>query len=244
VGWGLVEAGDFHWWLAVLIGWVLSIVSVFMWMTLKRIRVETNTVVINALPVSAAGRTQQGTILSVLRATATRWQRARDRHSGTGQHVCFFRCGVAWNTLATHGPATPPRATRSKFAFASLRSPTSTLPYDWTFATAVARNRPYDAIVWHHTDHISPWAATDALCRGAAARLRAGGKLVLYGRIWKMAPRTVKSRLRRITHARNPEWGLRDIAEVTRVAQVTASHDSVLCRLPLTTSSWWFAKTA
>jgi hypothetical protein len=40
VGWGLVEAWRFHWWLAVLMAGLLSIVSVFMWMTLKRIRVE------------------------------------------------------------------------------------------------------------------------------------------------------------------------------------------------------------
>jgi hypothetical protein len=40
VGWGLVEAWRFHWWLAVLMAVLLSIVSVFMWMTLKRIRVE------------------------------------------------------------------------------------------------------------------------------------------------------------------------------------------------------------
>jgi hypothetical protein len=38
VGWGLVEAWRFHWWLAVLMGGLVSVISLFMWMTVKRIR--------------------------------------------------------------------------------------------------------------------------------------------------------------------------------------------------------------
>jgi hypothetical protein len=40
VGWGLVEAWRFHWWLAVLMAVLLLIVSSFMWMTVRRIRLE------------------------------------------------------------------------------------------------------------------------------------------------------------------------------------------------------------
>jgi hypothetical protein len=40
VGWGLVEAWRFHWWLAVLMGVLVSVISAFMWMTVKRIRDE------------------------------------------------------------------------------------------------------------------------------------------------------------------------------------------------------------
>jgi hypothetical protein len=40
VGWGLVEAWRFHWWLAVLMGALVSVISAFMWMTVKRIRDE------------------------------------------------------------------------------------------------------------------------------------------------------------------------------------------------------------
>jgi hypothetical protein len=38
--WGLIEAARFHWWLAVLMGALLSVISLFMWMTVKRIRAE------------------------------------------------------------------------------------------------------------------------------------------------------------------------------------------------------------
>ena len=40
VGWGLVEAWRFHWWLAVLMGALISVISAFMWMTVRRIRSE------------------------------------------------------------------------------------------------------------------------------------------------------------------------------------------------------------
>jgi hypothetical protein len=40
VGWGLVEAWRFHWWLAVLMAVLIGIISLFTWMTVKRIREE------------------------------------------------------------------------------------------------------------------------------------------------------------------------------------------------------------
>jgi hypothetical protein len=40
VGWGLLEAWRFHWWLAVMMAALLTVISLFMGMTLKRIRTE------------------------------------------------------------------------------------------------------------------------------------------------------------------------------------------------------------
>jgi hypothetical protein len=40
VAWGLLEAFRFHWWLAVMMGALLTVISLFMWMTVKRIRTE------------------------------------------------------------------------------------------------------------------------------------------------------------------------------------------------------------
>jgi len=40
VAWGLVEAWRFHWWLAVLMGVLLSIIGLFTWITVRRIRSE------------------------------------------------------------------------------------------------------------------------------------------------------------------------------------------------------------
>lgn len=40
VAWGLLEAWRFHWWLAVLMAALVSVIGAFAWMTIHRIRVE------------------------------------------------------------------------------------------------------------------------------------------------------------------------------------------------------------
>lgn len=40
LGWGLIEAARFHWWLAVLMGVLLGVISLFVWNVVKRIRAE------------------------------------------------------------------------------------------------------------------------------------------------------------------------------------------------------------
>lgn len=40
VAWGLVEAARFHWWLAVLMGVLLGVISLFIWNVVRRIRQE------------------------------------------------------------------------------------------------------------------------------------------------------------------------------------------------------------
>jgi hypothetical protein len=40
VVWGLVEAARFHWWLAVLMGALLGVISLFVWGVVQRIRAE------------------------------------------------------------------------------------------------------------------------------------------------------------------------------------------------------------
>ena len=38
--WGLVEAARFHWWLAVLMGVLVGVISLFAWSVVRRIRAE------------------------------------------------------------------------------------------------------------------------------------------------------------------------------------------------------------
>jgi len=40
VAWGLVEAWRFHWWLAVLMAILLTVMGLFAWVTVRRIRSE------------------------------------------------------------------------------------------------------------------------------------------------------------------------------------------------------------
>jgi membrane protein implicated in regulation of membrane protease activity len=40
VAWGLLEAARFHWWLAVLMAALLTVVSLLVWSVVRRIRAE------------------------------------------------------------------------------------------------------------------------------------------------------------------------------------------------------------
>ena len=40
VAWGLIEAARFHWWLAVLMAALLTVISLFVWSVVRRIRAE------------------------------------------------------------------------------------------------------------------------------------------------------------------------------------------------------------
>ena len=40
LAWGLIEAARFHWWLAVLMGALLTVISLFVWSVVRRIRSE------------------------------------------------------------------------------------------------------------------------------------------------------------------------------------------------------------
>jgi len=69
--------------------------------------------------------------------------------------------------------------------------------------------------------HISPWTSTEGLLAGAARTLPAGGLLYLYGPYKIGGEHTAPSNrdfdldLRR----RNPAWGIRDLGDVTALAE-------------------------
>lgn len=68
--------------------------------------------------------------------------------------------------------------------------------------------------------HISPWEATLGLFAGAARLLVPGAPLILYGPYLEDGVETASSNLAfdRSLKVRNPEWGLRNAADVDEVA--------------------------
>jgi hypothetical protein len=79
---------------------------------------------------------------------------------------------------------------------------------------------PVDAVFTANLTHIAPWSATLGLVAGAAARLVAGGLLLIYGPFNEGGSFTgpgnaaFDADLRR----RNPDWGLRDLEAVDAAA--------------------------
>lgn len=73
-----------------------------------------------------------------------------------------------------------------------------------------------DAILCINMVHISPWAATEGLMRGAGRLLADGGPLILYGPYRRAGVPTAPSNLAfdESLKARNAEWGVRDLEAV------------------------------
>ncbi|UZE49219.1 class I SAM-dependent methyltransferase [Rhodopseudomonas sp. P2A-2r] len=147
--------------------------------------------------------------------------------SGTGQHVVEFAArspGITWWP--------------SDFNEAHLKSITA-----WTMHTQRANVRaplridvsepawlahmpegaapdPLLAVFCANVVHIAPWPVTEGLLAGAARYLRADGRLFMYGPFKRGGHHTAVSNAVFDTSLRsgNPEWGVRDVEELERVA--------------------------
>jgi hypothetical protein len=69
--------------------------------------------------------------------------------------------------------------------------------------------------------HIAPWRVAEGLIAGAARHLREDGRLYLYGPFKREGRHTAISNAVFDTslRAQNPEWGVRDIGDVTKLAE-------------------------
>lgn len=91
-----------------------------------------------------------------------------------------------------------------------------------------------DAILCINMVHISPWSATLALFARAAALLPTGGLLYLYGPYLRDDVMTAASNLEfdASLKARNPQWGLRHLADVDALAERHSFARSALVEMP------------
>ena len=140
--------------------------------------------------------------------------------SGTGEHAVHFARRfphLDWQ------PSDPDRAARESIAawreYAGLGNLLPPLDLDaradrWPVGRA-------DAIVCINMVHISPIAATEGVVSHAGRLLPAGAPLVFYGPYLEDDVETAPSNLAFDAglKARNPEWGLRRLAWLDRLAE-------------------------
>lgn len=139
--------------------------------------------------------------------------------SGSGEHAVFFAKalpGVFWQPTDVDAAALASIAAhRAVAGAANLLAPVhlDTTVALWPVAHA-------DAVVCNNMIHISPWAVTEGLMRGAAGILRSGGVLYLYGPYMIDGRHTAPSNddFDGSLRARNPEWGIRDLDDVAALA--------------------------
>jgi cyclopropane fatty-acyl-phospholipid synthase-like methyltransferase len=185
------------------------------------------------LLTSAAAERNKEPILSVLRSVLPGTGSVLEIASGTGQHVCFFAAalpGIHWQPTDPDSASRDAIATRIREAGLLNVAPPIELDVLQSHWPVAGR---FDAVVCINMIHISPWSTTDALCHGGAERLRTGGTLFLYGPFLENGT-AVESNLDfdASLKRRNPEWGVRDIADVTRVAERHGLARQRIERLP------------
>jgi len=160
-------------------------------------------------------------ILDVLRPRLDAQARVLEVASGAGEHAVFLAAalpGVAWQPSDPDPEALASIAAwRDAAATANLAAP---LRLDAAKAASWPAG-PFEAVVCINMIHIAPWSAAEGLMAGAARVLAPGGKLFLYGPYREAAVETAPSNLAfdESLKARDPAWGLRDLAEVRALAE-------------------------
>jgi SAM-dependent methyltransferase len=165
--------------------------------------------------------------------------------SGSGEHAVAF--AAALPRIAWQPTDRDPRALASIAAHAAdadlpnLRAP---LRLD-----VEAPTWPVDgaaAVVCCNMIHIAPWSACAGLLAGAARTLVPGGLLYLYGPFQRDGRHTADSNrafdedLRR----RNPAWGVRDLGEVTALAEANGLRRMEIVEMPANNLSVLFRRLA
>jgi SAM-dependent methyltransferase len=172
-------------------------------------------------------------ILAVLRPLLDGVRSVLEVASGSGGHAVHFARALPGIVFQ---PSDPDAAAR-----ASIDA--------WVAETGVANVRPAlaldataqawpavaaQAVVCINMIHISPWAATLGLMRGAASVLEPGGLLFLYGPYRRGGGHTADSNAAfdRSLRERNPAWGVRDLEAVTAAAQAAGFHGPDVVPMP------------
>lgn len=149
--------------------------------------------------------------------------RALEIASGTGEHVVAFARrfpGIAWTPSDPHPEAR--RSIAAWIAWSGLTNARAPLELDVTAAGWSAAVAPdLDAAVAINLLHIAPWAACEGLLSGAAGLLKPAGLIAVYGCFTREGRHLSdeNAEFDRSLRHRNPEWGVRDVAEVTAEAE-------------------------
>jgi SAM-dependent methyltransferase len=148
--------------------------------------------------------------------------------SGTGQHVVFFARqtpGITWRPSDLNDNHL--RSIAAWTAHEQLANVRPPLRIDLSSPEwfAEAGDGPQAgallAVFCANVIHIAPWRVAEGLIAGAARYLRPDGRLFLYGPFKRGGRHTAPSNAAFDVSLRDndPEWGVRDVDEVTALAQ-------------------------
>lgn len=168
--------------------------------------------------VAPAAARNRDPILDVLRDALPPAGVVLELASGSGEHIVHFARALPVLQWQPSDPS--PDACASITAWTAAEGLDNIAP---PLALDAAGEWPAvraDAILCINMIHISPWAATEGLMRGAGAILPPGGLLYLYGPYRRAGVPLEPSNAAfdADLRARNPAWGLRDLDNVSACA--------------------------
>ncbi|MCP5086197.1 MAG: DUF938 domain-containing protein [Rhodobacteraceae bacterium] len=145
--------------------------------------------------------------------------------SGTGQHVCAFSASIPNLTWTPSEPDAIHRASIDAWR-KHLNSPARTAigidaAANWAGQAAVGQIAPLTLVHSMNVIHIAPFAVARGIITGAGQTLQGGGFLSFYGP-FKEAGRHTGEGNRQFDQglrADNPDWGVRDVIAVTKLAE-------------------------
>jgi cyclopropane fatty-acyl-phospholipid synthase-like methyltransferase len=190
----------------------------------------------NPLPVALEQRTQDADqrmfspsaarnaepILTVLKGLFPAHGAVLEIGCGTGEHaVCFAAAMPTLTWLPTDPDPASRASTASWIEFRGLSNILAPIDVDTSSPVwGVEKLAPFDAMLSINMIHIAPWEATTGLFSGAGRLLRGDGPLCLYGPFMHNGAHNAPSNadFDQFLRARNPAWGLRDIADLESTA--------------------------
>lgn len=145
--------------------------------------------------------------------------------SGTGQHAVAFAGqwpGITWwPTDLNDNHLRSIAAWRTHAKLDNVKAPVrlDASQSDWRLP-ALGLPSPFVTMFCANVIHISPWAVAEGLFAGAAQHLTADGRLFLYGPFKRDGQHNAPSNAAfdESLRGRNPEWGVRDIADLCTLA--------------------------
>ncbi|WP_407178076.1 DUF938 domain-containing protein [Bradyrhizobium sp. STM 3562] len=161
--------------------------------------------------------------------------------SGTGQHVVHFARhspGITWwpsDLNEQHLKSIS--AWRAHAQAPNIRPPLriDLSDPDWVRLMQAAGGPPEVlAVFCANVIHVAPWRVAQGLFAGMASLLRADGRLFLYGPFKRDGKHTALSNAVFDTSLRegNPEWGVRDIADLAKLADSAGIALSEIIEMP------------
>jgi cyclopropane fatty-acyl-phospholipid synthase-like methyltransferase len=166
---------------------------------------------------------------------------------GTGEHAVHFAGAMPGVTWLPSDPDSDSRLSTARWIQSKGLS-NVLLPLDIDVCAkswGVEQTAPFDAIVSINMVHIAPWAASLGLFAGAGRLLRVGGLLFLYGAFMRDGVHSAPSNAAfdATLKARNPSWGVRDIAELERVGESSGLSLRETIEMPANNMSLVFSKS-